>query len=216
MGWPWPGASSLPGVHPTPTPVRSAHRRERGRRRSRRYRGAGAAPPQHPGGQDSGAAVVPALNVTALWGLLKGTFTQWNEDKPFQLAAALSYYTLFSLAPLLIIAIAVAGLVFGQEAAQHQIVGAIQGIVGRQSAEAIQEMIKNAGARGSGITATLLGVGTLLIGAGGGRPAPGFPQHHLGGGPQARAGDSGAAAGALLSRWRWCSGSASCSWSRWW
>jgi membrane protein len=48
--------------------------------------------------------------VTALWGLLKGAFTQWNEDKPFQLAAALSYYTLFSLAPLLIIAIAVAGL----------------------------------------------------------------------------------------------------------
>jgi membrane protein len=110
---------------------------------------------------------VPALNVTALWGLLKGTFTQWNADKPFQLAAALSYYTLFSLAPLLIIAIAVAGLVFGQEAAQHQIVGAIQGIVGRQSAEAIQEMIKNAGTRGAGITATLLGVGTLLIGAGG-------------------------------------------------
>ncbi len=128
-------------------------------------RGRSTAPALGRVGQRDGS--VPALNVTALWGLLKGTFTQWNEDKPFQLAAALSYYTLFSLAPLLIIAIAVAGLVFGQEAAQHQIVGAIQGIVGRQSAEAIQEMIKNAGARGSGITATLLGVGTLLIGAGG-------------------------------------------------
>ncbi len=128
-------------------------------------RGRSTAPALGRVGQRDGS--VPALNVTALWGLLKGTFTQWNEDKPFQLAAALSYYTLFSLAPLLIIAIAVAGLVFGQEAAQHQIVGAIQGIVGRQSAEAIQEMIKNAGTRGAGITATLLGVGTLLIGAGG-------------------------------------------------
>jgi membrane protein len=107
------------------------------------------------------------MDFRAIRKLFSDAFTQWNEDKPFQLAAALSYYTLFSLAPLLVIAIAVAGLVFGQEAAQHQIVGAIQGIVGRQSAEAIQEMIKNAGARGSGITATLLGVGTLLIGAGG-------------------------------------------------
>jgi membrane protein len=53
------------------------------------------------------------MNMTALWKLLTNTFTEWNEDKPFQLATALSYYTLFSLAPLLIIALAVAGLFFG-------------------------------------------------------------------------------------------------------
>jgi membrane protein len=107
------------------------------------------------------------MQITAIWQLFKEAFTEWNEDKPFELAAALSYYTLFSLAPLLVIAIAVAGLFFGHEASQNQIVGAIQGIVGRQSAEAIQEMIKNASALGSGLLATLLGIVTLLIGAGG-------------------------------------------------
>ena len=58
----------------------------------------------------------------SIWRLLKYTVNQWIEDQPFQLSAALSYYTLFSLAPLLIIVIAVAGFVFGREAAEHQIV----------------------------------------------------------------------------------------------
>jgi len=74
----------------------------------------------------------------SVWLLFKTTVTQWFEDQPFQLASSLSYYTLFSLAPLLIIVIAVAGLAFGRAAAQQQIVGTIQGIVGQQSAEAIQ------------------------------------------------------------------------------
>jgi membrane protein len=51
--------------------------------------------------------------------MAKNTITQWIEDRPFQLAAALSYYTLFSLAPLMIIAIAIAGFAFGREAAQN-------------------------------------------------------------------------------------------------
>jgi membrane protein len=104
----------------------------------------------------------------ALWELLKDTFDHWIEDQPFQLAAALSYYTLFSLAPLLIIVIAVAGFVFGHEAAQNQIVETIQGMIGHESAQAIQSIIQNAASqRGSGIVSSALGIGALILGAGG-------------------------------------------------
>ena len=61
-----------------------------------------------------------------MWKLSKTIVMKWLDDDPFQSAAALSYYTLFSLAPLLIISIAVAGFVFGREAAQNQIVTTIQ------------------------------------------------------------------------------------------
>ena len=74
------------------------------------------------------------MNLKGLWMLIKDTFVQWSEDNPFQLAAALAYYTLFSMAPLLLIAIAVAGLVFGREASQNQIIGVIEDLVGVQSA----------------------------------------------------------------------------------
>src|ERR1044071_1825967 len=80
----------------------------------------------------------------SVWILLKTTAMQWFEDQPFQLSSSLAYYTLFSLASLLIIVIAIAGLVFGQEAAQQQIVATIEGMVGQQSAEAVQGMIQNA------------------------------------------------------------------------
>ena len=84
------------------------------------------------------------------------------------LAAALSYYTLFSLAPLLTIAIAMAGLFFGQEAAQNQVVETTRGLVGKESAQAIQEMIQSAGEKpAAGIISTLFGVIALLFGAGG-------------------------------------------------
>ncbi|MGB7444876.1 MAG: YhjD/YihY/BrkB family envelope integrity protein, partial [Coleofasciculaceae cyanobacterium] len=62
--------------------------------------------------------------------LLKETFQEWQEDKASRLAAALAYYTVFSLTPLLILAIAIAGSIFGQEAARGEIVGQIEGLVG--------------------------------------------------------------------------------------
>ena len=93
---------------------------------------------------------------------------QWLEDGPFQLAAALSYYTLFSLAPILVIAIAVAGLFFGREAATNQIVHTLQSLVGQESAKAIQGMIQNASSKPkTGIISTVLGIGVLIFGAGG-------------------------------------------------
>ena len=104
----------------------------------------------------------------SLWKLLKTIFMKWVEDDPFQSAAALSYYTLFSLAPLLIISIAVAGFVFGREAAQNQIVSTIQGLIGQESAQAVQAMIQNASNQPkTGMISTLLGGIILLFGAGG-------------------------------------------------
>src|SRR5262245_1251491 len=104
----------------------------------------------------------------SLWQSLKDVFTQWMGDEPFLLASSLSYYTLFSLAPLLVIAIAVAGYVFGREAAQNQIVETIGGMIGPESAQAIQGMIENASKKPkTGIISAVVGAVTLLIGAGG-------------------------------------------------
>ncbi len=100
--------------------------------------------------------------------LLKETATEWQEDKVPVLAAALSYYTVFSLAPLLLIAIAIAGAVFGEEAARGEVVKQIQGLVGQEGAEAIQSMIQNAQKPESGgAIATVIGIVTLLFGASG-------------------------------------------------
>ena len=90
------------------------------------------------------------------------------EDQASTLGAALAYYTVFSLAPLLIIAIAIAGLVFGQEAAQGQIFEQLRGLLGEASAKAMQDMVQNANAKpATGVVATLIGVVTLLFGASG-------------------------------------------------
>lgn len=107
------------------------------------------------------------MNLKAAFNLIKDTFASWNEDKAPRLGAALAYYSVFSMAPLLVIVIAIAGLVFGEEAARGQVVGAIQGLVGRQGAEAIQAMILNARKPASSILASLFGVGMLLFGAAG-------------------------------------------------
>ena len=108
------------------------------------------------------------MNRKSLWQFIKDVFTKWIDVDPFLLASSLSYYTLFSLAPLLIIAIAVAGFVFGQEAAQNQIVETIGGMIGPESAKAVQGMIENASDKPTtGIISTVLGAATLLVGAGG-------------------------------------------------
>jgi membrane protein len=104
----------------------------------------------------------------SLWQFLKDLVNEWLGHQPFVLGSSLSYYTLFSLAPLLIIAISVAGFVFGREAAQNQIVETIQGLIGRDAAQAIQGMIQNASDKPTtGIISTVVGIVTLLFGAGG-------------------------------------------------
>jgi len=106
----------------------------------------------------------------SFWAVLKEAFNQWwNEDRPFELAAALAYYTLFSLAPLLVIAVSLAGLFFGREAAQDQLVQTLSGFVGKDTGLVIQTMIENAGKQqtGDSIATMLVGVALLLFGAGG-------------------------------------------------
>lgn len=102
-----------------------------------------------------------------IWALLKETFAEWNNDKASRLAAALAYYTVFSLAPLLIIAIAIAGAVFGEEAARGEIVGQIQGLVGKEGAQFIETAIENASKPEAGSIASLVSVVVLLFGASG-------------------------------------------------
>jgi membrane protein len=100
--------------------------------------------------------------------LSKESISEWINDQPFQLAAALSYYTLFSLAPLMVIVIAIAGFAFGREAAQNQILSTLQGMIGKDGAQAVQEMIRNASNQPkTGIISTIIGVVLLLFGAGG-------------------------------------------------
>jgi membrane protein len=98
-------------------------------------------------------------------GLVKDTFKEWSNDKAPRLGAALSYYTIFSLAPLLLLVIAVAGLAFGREAAEGRIVGELSGLIGADAAEALQGMIEKAGDRKGGVLATVIGGLTLLLGA---------------------------------------------------
>ena len=100
--------------------------------------------------------------------ILKQTFSEWMEDQAPTLGAALAYYTVFSLAPLLIISISIAGLVFGKEAAQGQIFDQLRGLLGDESGRAMQVMVRNAAAEpATGLLATLIGFATLLFGASG-------------------------------------------------
>lgn len=104
----------------------------------------------------------------SVWMLVKTIVMQWFEDQPFLLASSLSYYTLFSLAPLLIIVIAISGFAFGREAAQQQITGTIQGMMGEQSAQAVKGIIENASSQPrTGIISALIGVIALIVGAAG-------------------------------------------------
>src|SRR5690242_20620751 len=105
------------------------------------------------------------MTLTTLWNMLKEAWHEWNNNKATRLGAALAYYTLFSLAPLLVIVIAIAALVFGREAAQGRIVAEMQGVMGEASAQAIQTMIAKARIPATGIVATVLSLITLLLGA---------------------------------------------------
>ncbi len=98
--------------------------------------------------------------------LLADAYSDWSQDEVPRMGAALAYYTVLSLAPLLIIAIAIAGFAFGREAVQGQIMSQLGGQVGPQAADAIQSMIRGAGSQKStGVIATVLGAIALLFGA---------------------------------------------------
>jgi membrane protein len=105
------------------------------------------------------------MNRFSLIALCRQAAAAWVDDYAPSMGAALSYYTVFSIAPLLLIAISVAGLVFGREAAQGAVVDQLQGLIGQNGAQAIQDLLKNVSRPSSGIVATVTGVVVLVIGA---------------------------------------------------
>ena len=102
-----------------------------------------------------------------MWGLIAEAANKWSADRAPRLGAALAYYTLFSIVPLLVIVIAIAGFVFGQEAAEGYLIDQMGGLVGERSAKAIQDMVENARQPRTGRLATIIAVATLLLGASG-------------------------------------------------
>src|SRR4051812_16442411 len=104
------------------------------------------------------------MNATNLKQIVVEAGSEWIEDKAPRLGAALAYYTIFSIAPLLVIAIAIAGFVFGQEAAQGQISAQIEHLVGAQGGQAIQAMLKSANQGHAGTIASVLGIIMLVVG----------------------------------------------------
>jgi membrane protein len=107
----------------------------------------------------------PALSPKNLWSLLKDSATAWSEDFAPSMGAAIAYYTAFSIAPLLIIVIAIAGFFFGREAASGQIYAQLGGLLGDSGAHAIQGMVDSASDTGEGVVASIVGIVLLLMGA---------------------------------------------------
>jgi membrane protein len=107
------------------------------------------------------------MNMKRVASLFKEAGLDWVEDKAARLGAALAYYTIFSLAPLLVIVIGVAGLIFGPDGAETQVVGQIEKLVGEQGGEAIRSMIESARKPGARIVGSVLGIVMLLLGAAG-------------------------------------------------
>ena len=103
----------------------------------------------------------------SIWTMVKETFVDYIDDSALSRGAAIAYYTVLSIGPVLLICIAIAGLVFGQEAAQGAIVDQLRGMMGDQAAEMIQTTIKSASNTSSGILATVIGIITLLVTASG-------------------------------------------------
>jgi len=99
------------------------------------------------------------------WQILLAAANAWIDDYAPSMGAALSYYTLFSLAPLLVLVIAIAGMVFGQDAAQGAIIAQLQGIMGQEGATAVQGLLQAAREPSTGILASIVGGFLLLLGA---------------------------------------------------
>jgi len=102
---------------------------------------------------------------STLWPMVKQSASAWSDDFAPSMGAAIAYYTAFSIAPLLVIVIAIAGLVFGREAASGALYAQISGLIGDEGATAVQGLVASASDTGKGIVATIVGVVLLLLGA---------------------------------------------------
>lgn len=100
-----------------------------------------------------------------IWKALKAVFANFFANKPFQLAAALSYYTLLSMAPLLLLLTGLAGLLFGESNAREQVLGYVESMMGRQEADVVRALMTQAGNHHEGVVSTAIGTIVLVIGA---------------------------------------------------
>lgn len=100
-----------------------------------------------------------------IWTILKATYTQWSDDAASELAAALAFYTTISIAPLLVLVIAIVGLFLGEQAAQGQLQSQLQNIMGEQAAQFAQTAIASTDRPAAGSIASLLSLGVLLWGS---------------------------------------------------
>jgi len=105
------------------------------------------------------------LSLKSIWSLTKESVSQWSDDFAPSMGAALAYYTIFSIAPLLVIAIAVAGFFFGADAARGEIFGQLSGLIGERGAGTIEAAVNSANQTGGGTFAAIAGIVTLLVGA---------------------------------------------------
>jgi membrane protein len=102
---------------------------------------------------------------TGIWSLIKMSIVSWRKDYAASMGGALAYYTLFSIAPLLLIVIAVAGFFLGPEAARGELFAQLQGLLGDDGAAAVQGLLESASEPEEGLFATISGVALLLLGA---------------------------------------------------
>jgi membrane protein len=103
--------------------------------------------------------------VPAVWPLVRDTALQWSEHKTARLGAALAYYSVFSIGPLILITVSIAGLVFGHAAVRGEVSEQIAGLVGATGARAVEAMLAAAARPSEGIFATAMGLGLLLFAA---------------------------------------------------
>lgn len=105
--------------------------------------------------------------VQKIWVLAKSTVLAFIEDDALSKGAAIAFYTVTSIAPILLIVVAIAGLAFGQEAAQNGIVSQLSGLMGKESAQFLQAALAGAQSKSSGTLATLIGIATIIVTASG-------------------------------------------------
>ena len=107
------------------------------------------------------------MNLKTMGELIKTSFKEWQEDKASRLAAAMAYYTIFSLSPLLIISLAIAGWFFDKMAVHDQLIVQFSGLIGQQGAEVIETMLESADKPADSLVASIIGIVTLMLGASG-------------------------------------------------
>ncbi len=105
------------------------------------------------------------MRAPALLRMFRSALKAWWDDDAPRLGASLAYYTLFAIAPILLVATAIAGMVFGAEAVRGEIVGQLDHLIGREGARAVQSLLEGASLRRTGILATVVGSITFLVAA---------------------------------------------------